>query len=496
LFRRCAVEAAAPAGQTENLLNAKGLAMTLSRRSLLKVASAAVIGFAGVRALGIRGAAALPAVDPYGPLVPDPAGLLDLPAGFSYDIVSREGAPMADGFLTPGAFDGMAAFKVRGKPHQVALVRNHEIWPDMYERSAYGPDLALAATLPKDKVFDFTPDGRPKFGGTTTLIYDLDARRLVRDHLSLAGTTANCAGGATPWGSWLTCEETLEKAGAHVNRDHGWVFEVPSRAKGLVTPVPLKAMGRFVHEAAAVDPKTGVVYLTEDRPDGLFYRFLPERKGRLAEGGRLQALALKDGRERDFRNWPNDGKANAGTGQVVAPGVPVEVAWIDLDGVEAPDGDLKEGALRFARGEGLAVGTSAIGRTEIYVSCTMGGPIRLGQVFRYRPSPKEGTPGESDEPGALDLFIETDDASVLKNCDNAAVAPWGDVILCEDGYDYQAQFLRGVTPAGALYTIAGNTKSEFCGACFSPDGDVLFVNIQTPGVTFAIRGPWRAAGLQ
>jgi hypothetical protein len=470
--------------------------MLLSRRHLLLGASAAVAGFAGLRALGLGRASALPTISPYGDLVPDPSGLLDLPASFTYEIVSREGVPMSDGFLTPGSFDGMAAFRVRGRKDRVALVRNHEIWPNMYERSAYGPDLSLAAKLPREKVFDFTPDGRPKFGGTSTLIYDLRAKRIVRDHLSLAGTTANCAGGPTPWGSWLTCEETIEKAGTHVSKDHGWVFEVPARAKGLVDPVPLKAMGRFVHEAAVIDPETGVVYLTEDRMDGLFYRFLPDRKKKLGKGGRLQALALKDNRERDFRNWPIGGDAAfPGAGQAIAAGTPVETVWIDMDGVESPNGDLKDrgfakGALRFARGEGLAVGTSADGRTEIYISCTSGGPIRLGQVFRYRPSEHEGKPGEADAPGMLDLFIETDDASVLKNCDNVAVAPWGDVILCEDGYDYDAQYLRGVTPDGRLYTIAGNSKSEFCGACFSPDGDVLFVNIQTPGVTFAIRGPW------
>ena len=472
--------------------------MTLTRRSLVYGASAAVLGYAGLRALGLKGALALPTVSPHGALASDPAGLLDLPAGFTYDIVSREGAPMADGFLTPGAFDGMACFRVSGNADRVALVRNHEIWPDMYERSGYGPDLALAARLPKEKVFDFTPDGRPKFGGTSTLIYDLKAKKIVRDHLSLAGTTANCCGGATPWGSWLTCEETIEKPGQHVTKDHGWVFEVPARATGLVDPAPLKAMGRFVHEAAAVDPKTGVVYLTEDRQDGLFYRFLPNRNGKLAQGGRLQALALKDNRDRDFRNWPNDGKPNSGAGQVVAAGAAAQTVWIDMDDVESPNGDLKDrgfakGALRFARGEGLAVGTSADGRTEIYISCTSGGPIRLGQVFRYRPSAAEGKPGEKDAPGALELFIETDNDNVLKNCDNVAVAPWGDVILCEDGYDYQAQYLRGVTPEGAVYTIAGNSKSEFCGACFAPDGKTLFVNIQTPGVTFAIRGPWRSA---
>jgi secreted PhoX family phosphatase len=471
--------------------------MTITRRSLIQGTSAAVVGFAGLRALGLKGALALPTVSPHGALIPDPNGLLDLPAGFTYDIVSREGVPMADGFLTPGAFDGMACFRVRGDKDKVALVRNHEIWPDMYERNAYGPDLALAAKLPRAKVFDFTPDGRPKFGGTSTVIYDLKAKRIVRDHLSLAGTAANCCGGATPWGSWLTCEETIETPGQHVTKDHGWVFEVPSRAKGLVDPVPLKAMGRFVHEAAAVDPQTGVVYLTEDRHDGLFYRFLPDRKKKLARGGRLQALALKDNRERDVRNWPKDGDIKfPGAGPVIGAGAPVETVWIDLDGVESPNGDLKDrgfvkGALRFARGEGLAVGTSADGRTEIYISCTSGGPIRLGQVFRYRPSAAEGNPGEKDAPGTLELFVETDDTNVLKNCDNVAVAPWGDVIVCEDGYDYDAQFLRGVTPEGAFYTLAGNSKSEFCGACFSPDGDVMFVNIQTPGVTFAIRGPWR-----
>ncbi|HYD37631.1 MAG TPA: alkaline phosphatase PhoX, partial [Allosphingosinicella sp.] len=148
------------------------------------------------------------------------------------------------------------------------------------------------------------------------------------------------------------------------------------------------------------------------------------------------------------------------------------------------------GALRFARGEGLAVGGGG-GGSAIFVSCTMGGPARLGQVWAYRPSPSEGQPGEAARPGELELFVESTSPERLKNCDNVAVSPWGDLILCEDGPDDQPQYLRGVTRLGELYTLAANGYSEFAGACFSPDGSTLFVNAQSPGITFAVTGPWR-----
>lgn len=465
--------------------------MELSRRSLLTGFSATVMGFGGLKLLSEAPAFAQPVATGYGPLRPDPNRLLDLPAEFTYRVVSREGDRMSDKLRTPAAFDGMACFPVPGSRDRVALVRNHEIWPDDRAGGAFGARLAV----PRSKIFDFQPDGRPKLGGTTTLIWDMRQQRLLRSHLSLAGTCGNCAGGPTPWGSWLSCEETIEKEAPLVGRAHGWVFEVPSRAAGLVDPVPLTAMGRFVHEAALVDPRTGIVYLTEDRPDGLFYRFLPDVRGRLSRGGRLQALGLADDRERDFRNWPADGGRFPGRGVHLPVGGRAAVRWIDLDGVDSPDGDLKErgfrrGALRFARGEGLAVGAAA-GGSEIYVSCTMGGPARLGQVWRYRPSPAEGGPGEDSAPGILDLFVESRSAERLKNCDNVAVSPWGDLILCEDGPDDQPQYVRGVTPAGEIYTLAANAYSEFAGACFSPDGSVLFVNAQSPGITFAVTGPWR-----
>ena len=465
--------------------------MKTTRRGFVTGLSATAVGFAGMKLLWASEASAQPVAAGYGPLVADPQRLLDLPHGFSYRVVSREGDRMSDGLRTPAAFDGMACFPLRASPGRVALVRNHEIWPNMTDGGAFTPGSAF----PRQKIFDFAADGTPKLGGTTTLVWDLRRQRLERSHLSLAGTCGNCAGGPTPWGSWLTCEETIDKAAPLVGRPHGWVFEVPSAATAPVDPVPLTAMGRFVHEAAAVDPASGIVYLTEDRPDSLFYRFLPAARGALARGGRLQALGLVDDRERDLRNWPADGSRFTGQGQSISVGGAVAVRWIDMDGVDSPEGDLKErgharGALRFARGEGLAVARAGR-RTEIYVCCTMGGPNRLGQVWRYRPSPAEGMAVEGDRPGTLELFVESRDPARLKNCDNVTTTPWGGLILCEDGPDDQPQYLRGVTPEGRLYTLAANSYSEFAGACFSPDGSTLFVNAQSPGITFAVTGPWR-----
>ena len=474
--------------------------MNTTRRNVLGGLSAAAAGFAGLRLLTAGPANAQQMVIGYGPLVPDPARLLDLPNGFSYRILSREGEAMSDGLLTPAAFDGMAAFPVRGSRSQVALVRNHEMWPNLTEGGAFGARHELLSRVPRTKVFDFAADGAPKLGGTSTLIWDSRSQRVVSSHLSLAGTCGNCAGGPTPWGSWLSCEETIEKDPPLVSRAHGWVFEVPSSARGLVDPVPLTAMGRFVHEAAIVDPATGIVYLTEDRPDSLLYRFLPNVRGQLHRGGRLQALGLVDGRERDLRNWPADGSRFAGQGMVLPVGASAATRWIDMDGVDSPDGDLKDrgfanGALRFARGEGMTL--SRRGRqTELYVCCTMGGPKRLGQVWRYVPSHFEGQANEASARGRLHLFVESEDADRLKNCDNVTVAPWGGLILCEDGPDNQPQYLRGVTPDGQLYNLAANSNSEFAGATFSPDGGTLFVNIQSPGITFAVSGPWRQLSQQ
>lgn len=433
----------------------------------------AMAAFAGLAGCASR-AGPLAASPPAG-LVPDPDGILDLLPGYRYRIISRLGDRMDDGHVVGDRADGMGCFAAgRGR---VILVRNHELGPRHQDAGPFH-GRAVAAS------YDRLADGTALPGGTSTLIYDVARNRVEAQFQSLAGTIRNCAGGTTPWGSWLTCEEDVTRAGDGVGKDHGWVFEVPAAARGLVDPVPLKAMGRFNHEAVAVDPATGIVYLTEDRSDSLFYRFLPARRGRLAEGGRLQALALMAGD--DTRNW---------TGLDFPARATRPVRWIDLDGTDSADDDLRRrghaaGAARFARGEGIHFGAG-----ELYFCCTSGGAAKLGQIFRYRPSPQEGQPGERERPGVLENFVESTSPAMFNFGDNLTVAPNGHLVVCEDQYtDPVDNHLRGVTPSGQVYTIGRcRLQTELAGACFSPDGRVLFVNLYSPAMTLAISGPWRGS---
>jgi secreted PhoX family phosphatase len=248
----------------------------------------------------------------------------------------------------------------------------------------------------------------------------------------------------------------------------------------LVDAVPLKAMGRFNHEAAAVDPATGIVYMTEDRDDSVLYRFLPKVPGRLAEGGRLQAMVIEG--LTDTRNWSS-------AGMLVGQSFPVR--WVDLDEVEAPKDDLRQraaakGAALVARGEGLHMGVKR-GQSEVFACCTSGGAKELGQILKLT----VGGAGQSD---MLELFFESESTEQFNFGDNLAVAPNGHLIVCEDQYtDVVDNHIRGITPDGRAYNLARlQAQTELAGACFSPDGKVLFVNAYGPTATLAITGPWIA----
>ncbi len=330
-------------------------------------------------------------------------------------------------------------------------------------------------------MYDAGRSENPAQGGTTTLVFDTKTQTVHNEYLSLGGTLRNCAGGATPWNSWLTCEEIVTRADDRYSKDHGYVFEVPaSEDTELFEAKPIKSMGRFNHEAVAVDPQSNVIYLTEDDSEGLLYRFIQNTPEKLLDGGKLQALVVKDLPGLDTRNWDEQ---TVQTNEVMA------VEWMDLQDIDEDDLRYRgyaDGAARFARGEGMWYGNSAV-----YFACTNGGSAKKGQIWKYEPSPYEGTDREDNLPGMLELFVEPNDGNIIDNADNLTVAPWGDLVVCEDSSG--DNFLLGITPDGVVYRMGRNavSESELAGATFSPDGSTLFMNIQHDGLTLAITGPWK-----
>jgi secreted PhoX family phosphatase len=441
--------------------------MLLNRRNFIGATGAA---FSGLLLNGCTGRSAPLTSAPssfadYGPLVPDPAGMLDLPRGFSYRLLSSLGNAMTDGCTVPDKADGMGCFSLEND--EIVLIRNHELVP----ADDAGGVLA--------KGFG-TRDGAIVPGGTTSIVLDATTLEVKREFRSLAGTIRNCSGGITPWGSWLTCEEAPtgpgQRFGEGLAENHGWVFEVPANATGLIDAVPLKAMGRFNHEAACVDPRTGIVYLSEDRDDSVLYRFVPTTPGRLGDGGLLQAMVVEG--LSDTRNW---------TSADMAVGSRHTVRWIDCDDVESPNDDLRsraaaKGAAVVARGEGIHTGTD-----EIFVCSTNGGQRKLGQILRL-------VPGTGGEPDQIELFFESQSKDQFNYGDNLTVGPNGHLIVCEDQYtEVVDNHLRGITPDGRAYTLGRlRMQTELAGGCFSPDGKWFFVNAYSPTRTLAITGPWAA----
>lgn len=463
----------------------------------------------------------------YGPLTND-AGVLLLPDGFRVTSFGVVGEPMSDGNLTPIAHDGMAAFPWnRGR---VRLIRNQEDrnppGAPISSINAYDP-VAGGGTTTIELDIDFEhgdddddDDDDDRHGADDDRDHDDDRDRrgrhpritLVRSFVSLSGTIVNCAGGPSPWGSWLTCEETIAGKSEGFTKTHGWVFDVSASADRPVKPIALKAMGRFSHEAIAVDFRTGIVYETEDNgfpPGSGFFRFLPGRERDLARGGKLQMAKVKGNPKLEI--W-------RGSAIGIGVGDSFDIEWVDIPIVDPDPNDQMPEDDRIAGVflQGYDRGGVVFNRLEgcwysegsVYFHDTAGGAAGEGHVWRYIP----GSRGDRDDRdgGKLVLLFESPGPDVLDNPDNITVSPRGGVVLCEDGSG--VQFLRGLTPHGEIFSFAQNNlnQQEFAGASYSPDGQILFVNIQGAtagnpaetganpalrGLTMAITGPWRRGAL-
>lgn len=416
--------------------------MTSSRRSLLKAVAGAAVVASPFAFLFRRDARANG-----GPLTLDPARVMDLAPGFRYTILQRAFEPMTDGLRVPGRPDGMACFP--GPQGTLILMRNHELDKGFWEA---GYDAAPPES------FDAKAGG-----GVTRVVLDEKTLDVVASNRVLAGTLRNCAGGESPWG-WLSCEESIESG-------HGYVFRCRTDATRLAAPERLAGYGRFRHEAACVDPRSLTAFLTEDQRDGCLYRYQPRDLSQPHTSGKLQALRVR-------------GVQNFDTSRDLDHGIRLEVDWVDIPNPDPREDSVRRqgasaGAAKFCRGEGLFFKDGVV-----YVCCTAGGRQSTGQVFKLTLGAPNGA-----APDRLELFAESPGANVLDMPDNICVTPWGDILLAEDGGG--EQYLRGITPAGMIYDLARNAKSngEFAGICCSPRGDALFVNLQVDGLTLAITGP-------
>ncbi len=495
----------------------------VDRRTVLKAGAAVALagpfaGFFARQANAAPSATAGPALVGK-PDLRDGVVRLALPAALSYRSFQPTGELLGDGTVVPGRHDGMAAFP--GPNGNTRLVRNHEI---------LGPGTPFATTI--------APYDSAAIGGTTNVLVSPDGT-VIDSWASLTGSQGNCAGGGMPWGSWVTCQETVNGPDVFddfnrgtappttyvknvlLQQKHGYLFEVP--ADGVSDAVPIKATGRFSHEAIAYSPGEKAFYLTEDDfafPSG-FYRYVPPRRPgpvrRLRDGGRLFALAIQ-------------GQPEARLEAATTIGQRFPVRWVEIDDADptfpmdtsgptpiptvtndeaihaVAEQGWEQGAAYFSRLEGAKYDASS---STVYFTSTQGGGAQapwvrgdpgltvsgfgsgFGQIWAYHTLTRE-----------LELVYVSPGPDVLDFPDNITTSKNGTLVICEDSVN--GNFLRGLTKNGVLFDIAQNLipkgtdigGDEFAGSTFSSDYRTLFVNIQaSTGLSIAIFGDWGALGV-
>jgi secreted PhoX family phosphatase len=457
--------------------------------------------------------------------------LVKLPKGWSYNTMSFYGDPTTNAGPVSSKHDGGAAFI--GNDGYIHYLRNHEPRFDYRTETREYPGVAVY-------------DAGGAYGGITDVVIDPKTGRHVRTETKLLGTAGNCSGGPMPWGAWLTCEEDMVNAGGAPpsnlsgparEKDHGFVFEVP--LDGEVTAQPLKEMGRFNHEAVVIDPKSGFLYMTEDKRFSGIYRFKPAvrqgkkaipahhmRAGDLAKGGKLSMLRIVSHPNAQTQAWnrlPDED-----------PPPTFTIDWVDIDDPLLRDGpgtsgisssgELLDGPEKGVFSQGWAKGGASFRRGEgmwyskgkIYFTATDGGPASRGQVWELEP-----------DTDTLRLIFVSPGTSVLALPDNLISTPGGGLLLCEDhSSSTHAQRLIGLRPDGSTLVVAENNYivtlqdvvnmgrdpllfgftpsstassvrrhlgAEWAGASFI--GDWLIVSLYEPGVTLTIKGDWAALGL-
>ncbi|MEU2260544.1 alkaline phosphatase PhoX [Streptomyces sp. NPDC019645] len=386
----------------------------MERRSFLRgaVIGTSAAAFGGTLWQGAASAApAQPGPGPYGALGAADANGIQLPAGFTSRVIARSGQKVASTSYTwHSAPDGGACF---ADGTGWIYVSNSEINPS---------------------------------GGASAVRFS-SSGAITGAYRILSGTRTNCAGGKTPWNTWLSCEEV----------SLGYVYETDPW--GVNAAVRRDAMGRFKHEAAAADPVRRVVYLTEDESNGCLYRFIPTTWGDLSSGT-LQVLVAGTASSGSF-SWAN---------------VP------DPDGSPTATRSQVSGAKRFNGGEGCHYANDT-------VWFTTKGDNRLWQLNL--------TSGTYEL--AYDDSLVTGGSAPLTGVDNVTGSSSGDLFVAEDGGNMEICLITPDDVVARFLRINGQSASEITGPAFSPDGRRLYFSSQrgtsgssSGGITYEVTGPFRA----